>query len=578
MLSAVTPFHEITMSENEKDEQFYRDTESIAFPKLDDRQLSQLAPLGQNRTLRRGEILFKAGQRDLGLTVVIRGELEAIETQDGKELILATPGPRDFVGDVAVLNGNSALVTVRGKAEESEVLVVGASELRRALSELPGLGEIIVSALMMRRKRLQRDREFSGLRIVTLADSRDGHQLDDFLDKNHVPHRLIDFETDEGSELCRRLNINRRDLPVLIQSNGLPLHRPSIREVARVAGLLRPLAHEGETEILCDLAIVGAGPAGLAAAVYAASEGLKTVVLESYAPGGQAGSSSLIENFFGFPTGISGGDLTNRAQLQAYRFGAAFSTPSQALSLSFREGDAHGAELQIEGCPATLRAKCVLIATGAEYNRIEAEGREGFEGLGVYYAATAMESKLCRGATVIVAGGGNSAGQAAMFLSESAEKVLLVIRGNDLSKSMSSYLSRRVETKENIEILRNTEIRRMTGERYLEQVELENVQTGEQRVVQTTAVFSMIGAKPCTSWLPPEIERDNKEFIKTGAAVVDAPGWRGMTRAPSLLETSRPGVFAAGDVRSGSVKRCGAAVGEGGMAVEGIHQALGTYA
>ena len=362
----------------------------------------------------------------------------------------------------------------------------------------------------------------------------------------------------------------------MVQTNGLPLRRPSIREVAQVAGLLRPLARDGETEILCDLAIVGAGPAGLAAAVNAASEGLKTVVLESYAPGGQAGSSSLIENFFGFPTGISGGDLTNRAQLQAYRFGARFSTPAQALSLNFTDGE-HGAELQIEGCPATLRAKCVIIATGAEYRRIEAEGREDFDGLGVYYAATAMEKKLCRGATVIVAGAGNSAGQAAMFLSESAEKVLLVVRGNDLTKSMSSYLSRRVETKENIEILRNTEIRKMTGQRSLEEVVLENAQSGEQRIVQTSAVFSMIGAKPCTSWLPPEIERDEKDFVKTGAVVADAPAWKAMTRKPGPLETSRPGVFAAGDVRSGSVKRCGAAVGEGSMAVEGVHQALGTY-
>jgi thioredoxin reductase (NADPH) len=564
------------MNENENDEQFYRDTEAVAFPKLDDRQLAMLSPLGERRVLRRGEILFKAGQRDLGMTVILSGSLEAFETRDGSELILATPGPRDFVGEIAMLTGNATLVSVRGTAELSEVLVVGAAELRRALSELPGLGEVIVDALMMRRKRLRRDREFSGFRIVAMAGSRDGRQLDDFLDKNHVPHRLIDYETDDGRELCRRLNVNPRDLPVLIQTNGFPLRRPSLREVAQVAGLMRSLTRDGETEIVCDLAIVGAGPAGLAAAVNAASEGLKTVVLESYAPGGQAGASSLIENFFGFPTGISGGELTNRAQLQAYRFGAKFSTPSQALSLRFREGE-YRAELQVEGCPATLLAKCVLIATGAEYNRIEAEGRESFEGLGVYYAATAMESKLCRDSTVIVAGGGNSAGQAAMFLSETARKVLLVIRGDNLTKSMSSYLSRRVETKENIEILCNTEIRKMTGGNYLEAVELENAQTAEHRVVQTSAVFSMIGAKPCTSWLPPEIERDEKEFIKTGWSVMNAPGWEGMDRGPTLLETSCPGVFAAGDVRSGSVKRCGAAVGEGGMAVEGIHRALGTY-
>ena len=565
------------MSEDDKDERFYRDTEAIAFPKLDDWQLALLEPLGHRRMLRRGELVFKAGQRDLGLTVVLSGEVEAFEARDGIEQILGTSGPRGFVGDVAMLNGTSAVASVRGKAEESEILEIPAAELRRALMELPGVSEPIVNAFIMRRQRLLRDREFVGLRVVATDGSRDGHLIHDFLDKNHIPHRLIQFESEDGRRLCERLKLASSDLPALITATGSPLRKPSLREVAQVAGLLRPLAHEGETEILCDVAIVGAGPAGLSAAVNAASEGLKTVVLESYAPGGQAGSSSLIENFFGFPTGIGGGELTNRAQLQAFRFGAKFSTPAQALSLAFSEGD-HDAVLQIEGCTAKLRAKCVIIATGADYNRIDADGRGRLEGTGVYYAATAIERQLCRSSTVIVAGGGNSAGQAAMFLSESAEKVLLVIRGADLSKSMSSYLSLRVETKKNIEILCHTEIRKMMGEKRLETVELENIETHERRTVQTPAVFSMIGAKPCTSWLPPEIERDDRGFVKTGPAVADAPAWKAAKRLPGPLETSRPGIFAAGDVRSGSVKRCAAAVGEGGMAVEGVHQALGTHA
>jgi thioredoxin reductase (NADPH) len=564
------------MDDPDKDEQFYRDTASIAFPKLDDRQLGLLEPLGKRRMVRQGEVIFRAGSRDVSMVIVLTGELEAFEARDGREQILATASPRDFLGDVAMLNGTSVLASARGKAPESEILEIPAVDLRRALVELPGVGEPIVSAFIMRRERLRRDREFAGLRVVARGDSRDGHLLHDFLDKNHIPHRLITYESDDGRALCERMNIASRDLPVLISAGGMPLRRPSLREVAQIAGLLRPLAEQSEREILCDLAIIGAGPAGLAAAVCAASEGLKTVVLESYAPGGQAGSSSLIENFFGFPTGISGGDLTSRAQLQAYRFGAKFSTPSQALSLAFSEGP-HGAALNVEGCNATLRAKCVIIATGAEYRRIDAENREDFEGGGVYYAATALEAQLCRGATVIVAGGGNSAGQAAMFLSECAEKVLLVIRAGDLSKSMSSYLSRRVETKENIEILRNTEIRKMVGGKYLEAVELEDIQSHERRTVRTPAVFSMIGAKPCAGWLPPEIERDERGFIKTGVAVGDSPAWKAAGRKPGPLETSRPGIFAAGDVRSGSVKRCAAAVGEGGMAVEGVHEALGTY-
>ena len=561
------------MSEDDKDERFYRDTEAIASPKLDDWQLALLEPLGHRRMLRSGELVFKAGQRDLGLAVVLSGEVEAFEARDGIEQILGTSGPRGFVGDVAMLNGTSAVASVRGKAEESEILEIPAAELRRALAELPGVSEPIVNAFIMRRQRLLRDREFVGLRVVATDGSRDGHLIHDFLDKNHIPHRLVQFESEDGRGLCERLKLASSDLPALITATGVPLCKPSLREVAEVAGLLRPLADAGESEILCDLAIVGAGPAGLSAAVNAASEGLQTVVLESFAPGGQAGASSLIENFFSYPTGISGGELTNRAQLQAFRFGAKFSTPAQAVSLAFSEGD-HAAVLQIEGCNAKLRAKCVIIATGADYNRIDADGCASFEGTGVYYAATAIERQLCRKSTVIVAGGGNSAGQAAMFLSESTEKVLLVIRGDDLSK-MSSYLSLRVEAKKNIEILYHTEIRKMTGDKHLETVELENIETHERRIVQTPAIFSMIGAKPRADWLPPEIERDNKGFVKTGTAVADAPAWKGAKRPPGPLETSRPGIFAAGDVRSGSVKRIAAAVGEGGMAIEGVHQALG---
>jgi thioredoxin reductase (NADPH) len=566
------------MTEAEKDEQFYRDTESVAFPKLDDRQIAALEPLGSRRVLRRNEMVYKAGQRDLPLTIVLRGEIEVFEPRDGAEQILATAHERDFIGDVAMLQGTSALASVRVRSDDCEVLQIPAAELRRALAELPGVGRPIVDALIMRRRRLMRDREFAGLRVIAQRDTREGHQLDDFLDKNRVPHRLVEFESDSGQALANRLHLTTRDLPVLLTAGGVQLRRPSLREVAQVAGLLRALASDVETQVSCDVAIAGAGPAGLAAAVYAASEGLKTVVLEGYAPGGQAGSSSLIENFFGFPTGISGGDLTYRAQLQAYRFGAKFSTPSRALSIDYTVDGEYRARLQIEGCSATLHAKCLIIATGADYARLQAEGRAEFEGSGVYYAATALEGQICRNETVVVAGGGNSAGQAAMFLSDGAAKVVLVIRGDDLSKGMSDYLSRRVRAAKNIEILCRTEIRKMSGRKMLEAIEVENVETGERRTIKTPAVFSMIGAKPCTDWLPREIERDEKGFIKTGPAVANAPAWKGNKRTPTPLETSLPGIFAAGDVRSGSVKRCAAAVGEGGMALAGVQEVLGTFA
>lgn len=564
------------ISEEDPDEQFYRDTEAIAFPKLNDRQLAQLDAIGTRHVVSKGGSVFRSGQRDVPMTVVISGEIEVYENRDGVEQILANAHPRDFLGDVAMLTGTVAHADARVCSDEAEILIVPASELRSALAELPGLGEPIVNAFIMRRERLKRDREFAGMRIVAHLDCVEGRLLDDFLDKNHIPHCLIGADTEDGGVIMKRLGLGKRDLPTLLLANGSPLRRPSLREVAQVAGLMRQFTTGDESEVVCDVAIVGAGPAGLSAALNSASEGLRTVVLESYAPGGQAGTSSLIENYFGFPTGISGGDLTRRAQLQAFRFGAKFSTPMQALALTFGDGE-YPNTLHIEGASAILRAKCVIIATGANYRRIEAEGREDFDGLGVYHAATAMEGQICKGATVVVVGGGNSAGQAAMFLSECAHEVILVVRGGDLGKSMSSYLSRRVETKENIEILYGSEIRKMTGKRMLEAVEIHNLETGEDRHVETPAVFSMIGAQPCAHWLPAEIERDEKGFIKTGPAVANSPAWVNASRPPAAAETSRPGVFAAGDVRAGSVKRCAAAVGEGGVAIEGVHSYLGTY-
>jgi thioredoxin reductase (NADPH) len=562
------------VTDDQQDEQFYRDTESIAFPKLDDHQLSLLEPLGQRLMLKRGDVVLKAGQRDFGLTIVLRGEIEVFEQLDDQEQVLATGRERDFLGDVSMLQGTSALANARVTSDEAEILSVPAAEMRRALAEIPAVSTTIVNALIMRRRRIARDREFAGFRILSVGENRAGYELDDFLDKNHIPHRLIDVDSEQGKEMANRFHLATRHLPTLITPSGSPLRRPSLREVAQVAGLLRPLARDNETEIFSDVTIVGAGPAGLAAAVYAASEGLNTVVLESYAPGGQAGSSSLIENFFGFPTGVSGGDLTWLAQLQAYRFGAKFSTPSQVLTLRYNSDGEYCACIESEGCPAILRAKTVLIATGADYGRLEAENREKFEGVGVYYAATALEGQICRNETVIVAGSGNSAGQAAMFLSDGAAKVLLVVRGNDITSKMSDYLSRRVQSQKNIEILYRTEIRRMSGGQKLEEVELENTKTGERQLVRTPAVFSMIGARPCTEWLPSEIARDDRGFIKTGTAVADEPAWRASKHQPTPMETSLPGIFAAGDVRSGSVKRCAAAVGEGGMAIAGVHLRL----
>ena len=334
--------------------------------------------------------------------------------------------------------------------------------------------------------------------------------------------------------------------------------------LAEAIGIRKPLDQQ-----VYDLVVVGGGPAGLAAAVYGASEGLSTVVLECTAPGGQAGSSMRIENYLGFPTGLTGRELTDRAVLQANKFGARLSVSGPVTGLTF---DNAYAVLHLDGSEP-VSAKCLLITTGAEYRRLGVEGCERFEGCGVYYAATPNEAQMCRGADVVVVGGGNSAGQAAVFLAGQARKVFVLIRGDDLYKNMSSYLARRLEETGNIEVLLNTEVKRMSGDLRLTTIEIVNSKTGQTQVLEAAALFSFIGAVPRTDWLPKEIEIDSKGFVRTGPALAQSPTW-GAKRPPFLLETSRPGVFAAGDVRSGSVKRVASAVGEGAMAVQFVHEYL----
>jgi thioredoxin reductase (NADPH) len=342
------------------------------------------------------------------------------------------------------------------------------------------------------------------------------------------------------------------------------LRNPSNRQLADAIGIRQPLE-----DLVYDLVVVGGGPAGLAAAVYGASEGLSTAVLEQTAPGGQAGSSMRIENYLGFPTGLTGTDLAGRAILQANKFGVHLSVPTLVDRLAFENGYT---VVHLDG-GESVTAKCLLIATGAEYRRLDVEGSERFEGTGVYYAATVAEGQLCEGAQVVVVGGGNSAGQAAVFLAGHARKVLLAIRGDDLHKNMSSYLVHRIELTPNIELLTNTTIRRMDGNNHVSSVDFVNSKTGAERTETVQGVFSFIGADPRTGWLPPEIERDDKGFVRTGSDLASSPHWTS-GRHPFLLETSRPGVFAAGDVRSGSVKRVASAVGEGAMAVQFVHERL----
>jgi thioredoxin reductase (NADPH) len=555
------------------------DHDPLALQKLDAVEVAALGRLGRNRTLTDGEHLFCTGDRDLSVFVVLRGEALVYFTRGGKERHLVVLGEGHFIGDISMLTRMAAVVSVRARGE-LEVMEIPATQFRVALADLPAIAEKIINAFVVRREWLESTADFSGVvQIVGRLKDPEAFLIRDFLDKNHIPHAFIEVEGEEGATILEHFDLSEDepgDLPaVIIGADNRLLRRPSLREVGSVTGLRRCLNAEGHT---FDLVIIGAGPAGLSAAVGASSEGLDTAIVERYAASGQAGTSSKIENYPGFPSGISGGELTNRIFLQANRFGAGFTAASPVVAIHQENSADQGIwTLELEGAEK-LRTRCVLIATGAEYRRLEAEGRPRFEGAGVYYAAATVDPHLYQHSTVVVVGGGNSAGQAIMYLAQRAEKVLVVIRGEDLYKSMSSYLVRRIEQTSNVEVLRHTRVRRCDGVTSLAAVELEDLAANSRRVIETPALFSFIGALPRTRWLPATLERDEKGFIKTGSMAADSPHWPLRDRKPLLMETSLPGVFAAGDVRAGSTKRCSAAVGEGGQAIECIHDFLGTYA
>jgi len=539
---------------------------SIAFPKLTDSQIESLGRCADAklRKFSPGEKLFEVGQRDFKFFVVKTGEVEILDELSEPPQTITVHKAGDFTGDVSQLTGRPAIVSAVARTD-CEVYEISREALRQILNQCVDLSDNILQAFIARRQLLRESGKFIGLRVIGSRYSRDTFRIRDFLSKNRVLFTWLDLEADpEVNDLLRTFGLTEADTPVVACGRRVLLRNPSNLELAEALGIRQPLE-----QMVYDLVIVGSGPAGLAAAVYGASEGLSTVLLEASAPGGQAGSSMRIENYLGFPTGITGNDLADRAVLQANKFGAHLSVPSPVKELTF---DKAYSVLTLEG-GETIVAKCVLIATGAEYRRLEAQGCAPLEGSGVYYAATPNEAQLCRGADVIVVGGGNSAGQAAVFLAGQARKVYLVVRGDSLYKNMSAYLAHRIEQTENIEVLYNTEVRRMNGDGHLSDVELVSNKTGEVRVIETPALFSFIGAVPRTDWLPREIERDAKQFVRTGYELAQSRHWTAR-RQPFLLETSRAGVLAAGDVRSGSVKRVASAVGEGAMAVQFVHELL----
>ena len=539
---------------------------SVAFPKLDEAQISQLARCtnGTPKLFRDGQTLFAAGQRNMNFFVVKSGEVEIVDYSGDERKTVTIHRPGEFTGDISHLTGLPAVVSGIARGD-CEVYEVTGEALRNVLNQCPAISDIVLQAFIALRQLLRDSPNFTGLRVIGSRYSPDTFRVRDFLSKNRILFTWVDVESDPNvNRLLRQFRVTESDTPVVACGSMLLLRNPSNRQLADAIGIRQPLE-----DMVYDLVVVGAGPAGLAAAVYGASEGLRTAVLEQTAPGGQAGSSMRIENYLGFPTGLTGSELAGRAILQANKFGARLSVPTLVNRLAFENAYTL---VRLDGGEA-VTAKCLLIATGAECRRLGVEGSDRFEGTGVYYAATLAEAQLCRGTQVVVVGGGNSAGQAAVFLSGHALRVLILIRGDDLYKNMSSYLARRIEQTPNIELLCNTTIRQMNGDGHLASVDMVNSKTGEERNLATQGIFSFIGADPRTSWLPPEIERDGKGFVRTGTDLARSPYWTS-GRQPFLLETSRPGVFAAGDVRSGSVKRVASAVGEGAMAVQFVHEHL----
>jgi thioredoxin reductase (NADPH) len=539
-----------------------------AYPRLSEGQLQMLAEQGERRATQPGEVLYREGDRPLDFFVILAGKVAALEGLGWKERIVGVHGPGRFLGELNLLIGQASFVSAVVH-EGGAVLAVPVQRLREIVDRDQTLGDLILRAYLQRRSVLIG--LGTGLRIVGSHYSPDTRRLREFAARNRIPHRWIDLEEDEAAEaLLRELAVRPQDTPVVVWRGEHVLRNPSNAELARVIGLPVP---EGHPEHV-DLVVVGAGPAGLAAGVYGASEGLQTIVLDALGTGGQAGRSPRIENYLGFPSGISGGELADRAVIQAEKFGAGISVPGAAVGLEQRNG-LH--VLHLDG-GETVAGRSVIIATGAQYRRLEVPELERFEGVSVYYAATVVEARLCGGDPVAVVGGGNSAGQAALFLTQYAGKVRLLVRGSDLGENMSRYLVDEIRREPRVEVRLHTEVRELVGDDVLRAVVVEDTRTGERQTVEARVLFVFIGARPHTAWLGDQLALDGDGFILSGPEVAQAADGgapvRLDRRQPLVLETSRPGVFAAGDVRHGSIKRVASAAGEGAMAVRMVWEHL----
>jgi thioredoxin reductase (NADPH) len=538
------------------------------FPTLTPRQIDRMAASGRRRASTQGDVLVNVGDKVVPLFVVTSGTLE-IEGPSGEApTLIVRLGPGQFTGEGNLITGRPSLARIR-VATAGEVIEVPRDRLLSLVQTDAELSAVLMRSFMLRRQALIA-RDLSDVIVIGSTHSAGTLRVKEFLTRNGHPFHYIDLDRDaDAQQLLDRFAIDLADIPVMICRGDAVLRNPSNQRIADCLGF----NNATDSTRVADLAIIGAGPAGLAAAVYGASEGLDVLVLEAASPGGQAGTSSRIENYLGFPTGVSGLDLTARAYAQAQKFGAQVLIARSVTGLAC---DRQPYTVRVDG-GSPIQAQTVVIATGAGYRKPALENLSKFEGAGVYYAATTMEAQLCAGDDVIVVGGGNSAGQAAVFLAGKARRVHILVRADGLADTMSRYLIRRIEEDPGIELHTRTQMVALDGDEHLETVQWQNGQTGVVETHPIRHVFLMIGAVPNTAWLSRCLVLDDKGFVKTGqdlsADDLKSAGWP-LSRPPYLLETSRPGVFAVGDVRAGNIKRVASAVGEGSIAVSFVHQVL----
>jgi thioredoxin reductase (NADPH) len=535
-----------------------------AFPRLGDEQRAKLAAMGKIRAVEPGEVLFRAGDETCDFFVVESGAVAIVQGYGRENRVIALHGAHRFLGELNLLTGTAIYLTAVVR-DAGEVIQVPVEQLRKVIAEDAELSNLILGAFLARRAILIE--AGTGVRVVGSRFSRDTIRIREFFARNRMPYQWIDLESDEEADaLLQALHVEPEETPVVVAGCAEVLRNPSNGDVARLLGL----GARGAPPPMCDLVIVGGGPAGLAAAVYGASEGLDTQAIDAVAFGGQASTSSRIENYLGFPAGISGSELAERAALQAGKFGARLAIPAEAVALIREDGHF---QVQLADGDA-VNSRSLIVATGAQYNKLAVPDLERYEGLGVYYAATQSEGLLCSGDTVVIVGGGNSAGQAAMFLSQHAARCRLMIRGDDLGKSMSRYLVDEIERRDQVEVQTCSEVIELKGESVLEAIVVRDTLTGIVHEQECAALFVFIGASPHTDWLGGQVAMDEHCFLLTGRDLEDGNLDAYNGERPLFLETSQPGVLAVGDVRSGSIKRVASAVGEGSMAVALVHQRL----